>query len=80
MVSVLKKRAVLFLHQKVGKVSVNMILFMLQGLLLKICWLTACCLSRGSLIKKKCKRLWCVQLKIGIGPEDLGVGIIPHWQ
>lgn len=54
--------------------------FMLQELLLKICWLTACCLSRGSLIKKKCKRLWCVQLKIGIGPEDLGVGIIPHWQ
>lgn len=29
--------------------------FMLQELLLKICWLTACCLSRGSLIKKNAK-------------------------
>lgn len=33
-----------------------MILFMLQELLLKICWLTACCLSRGSLIKKKMQK------------------------
>ena len=30
--------------------------------------------------QEKCKRLWCVRLKIGIGPEDPGVGITPHWQ